>query len=570
MSTHTTDYAQLAETLRALGIECDMSRDVRMHYATDESVFAVMPELIVFPKDTAQVQTLVRTVRELNQQGSEFSLTPRAAGTGLSGGSLNDSVIVDVMKYLTHIGEHSVLADGTAQISTQPGALFRDFDAHTKKLGFFLPPYPSSRDICTVGGMVANNAAGPDSLKYGHTARYVAELEVVLYDGWAHTLKPLRFDELCDALREDTALGAVYRSVWPLIEDNFSTMQAGRPASSKNSSGYAIWDVLQADSIESFKAGEGTFSLIPLFAGSQGTLGIITNIVFSVIPETEVSDVLVVPIQRIETLGEIVQSLLQHNPRNGEIFDDRTYRLARSNLFFFRKQFYARSMLQYMRFLFHFWMNELFAFKQHTPAFVLLVTFDGATKAEAAKELEAAYTRLHAGGRRVWRVRNTGRAEMFWKIRFASYSLAKLGKENRRPAAFLEDMVIPPQHLPEFLTELTKLLQTHEAEYAMHGHGGDGHFHFYPLLDFTDPDTPGKIKRMADECFALARVYKGNICGEHNDGIIRTPYLSQLFSQEILDTFVSIEHAFDPNDIFNPGKKVHPKFDIISYIRKTN
>ncbi len=570
MSTHTTDYTHLAETLQALGIECDMSLDTRTRYATDESVFAVMPELIVFPKDTAQVQTIVRTVGELNQQGNAFSLTPRAAGTGLSGGSLNDSVIIDTAKYLSGFDELLILPDGTARIAARPGAFFRDFDAYTKKHGFFLPPYPSSRDICTVGGMVANNAAGPDSLKYGHTAQYVAELEVVLHDGWAYTLKPLQFDELCDAIRQDNALGAVYRDVWMRIENSLDILQAGKPESSKNSSGYAIWDVLKADSIESFKTGQGTFSLIPLFAGSQGTLGIITNIVFSVIPETEVSDLLVVPIQHIESIGEGIQTLLEHNPRNIEIFDDRTYKLARSNLSFFKTQFYAQSFTQYMRFLFHFWMNELFSFKQRTPSFVLLVTFDGVTKVQANKELKAAYMHMHAEGRRAWYVRSAGRTEMFWKIRFASYSLAKLGKENRRPAAFLEDMIIPPRFLPEFLAELTETLRTYDAEYAMHGHGGNGHFHFYPLLDFTNPETPRKIKQMADDCFALARRYKGNICGEHNDGIIRTPYLSQLFTQDMLATFVAIEHAFDPNDIFNPGKKVHPKFDIVSYIRKTN
>ncbi|KXJ99987.1 MAG: glycolate oxidase subunit GlcD [Parcubacteria bacterium OLB19] len=104
----------------------------------------------------------------------------------------------------------------------------------------------------------------------------------------------------------------------------------------------------------------------------------------------------------------------------------------------------------------------------------------------------------------------------------------------------------------------------------MHGHGGDGHFHFYPLLDFTQKTTPLLVEKMAERFFNTAIKYKGNICGEHNDGIIRTPHLNKMFSKNMLELFVQTENIFDPDDIFNPGKKVNPRFDIKSTMRTKN
>jgi FAD/FMN-containing dehydrogenase len=159
---------------------------------------------------------------------------------------------------------------------------------------------------------------------------------------------------------------------------------------------------------------------------------------------------------------------------------------------------------------------------------------------------------------------------MLWQIRRASYSLSKFQDPKKRPAAFLEDMTVPPENIAKFFLEIKRLLKQYNVTATVHGHGGDGHFHFYPLLDFTSKTTPLLIEKMADEFYSVALKYKGNFCGEHNDGIIRTPHLHKLFSKKMLDIFKTLEHICDPDDIFNPGKKVNPKYDIRKYIRSTN
>lgn len=208
-------------------------------------------------------------------------------------------------------------------------------------------------------------------------------------------------------------------------------------------------------------------------------------------------------------------------------------------------------------------------YKGKIPEFTLLVTIDN--EALEGKSLNDIVRELRELGTPKARlVSNATEREMLWQIRRASYSLSKFQDPNKRPAAFLEDMTVPPKNLARFFVEIKRLLKKYNLIAAVHGHGGNGHFHFYPLLDFTNNTTPALVVKMAEEFFAVAVKYGGNICGEHNDGIIRTPHLSKMFSKQTLDWFKMVEHTFDPDDIFNPGKKVNPRFDIKDSIRKTN
>ena len=159
---------------------------------------------------------------------------------------------------------------------------------------------------------------------------------------------------------------------------------------------------------------------------------------------------------------------------------------------------------------------------------------------------------------------------MYWQIRRASYTLSKFQDKTKRPAAFLEDMTVPPENLSKFFMQVKRLLKEFNVTAAVHGHGGNGHFHFYPLLDFTSKSTPALVEKMADKFFDTAVKFGGDICGEHNDGIVRTPYLNKMFSKKMLTLLEQSEHIFDPQDIFNPGKKVNPRFDIKETLRKTN
>jgi len=566
-------YSKVARTLRELGIDFSTEESVLAKYATDESVFSVMPQMVVIPHSTEEVQKIVRTVAGYTQDYPEISLTVRAAGTGLSGGSLNDSIIMDV-KHLSGMEEIVKTENGGATLRVAPGTYFRDIHALVHQEGLDFPVFPSSWRICTMGGMVANNAAGPNSLKYGHTSEFVESLEVVMHDGVLNTFEPISYKKLEQELRRADSVGALYSFMWSKLQSDFDSVKRTKPDSSKNSAGYELWDVLQADSVEAFINGEGTINMIHAFCGAQGTIGIITNITIRLIEKTQESSLLVVPVYEIERLGEIIQTLLKENPYNIELFDDITYRLALKNPGFF-KTFFTQVGNQgestWLGFVYHLYKTYVLGLKMKIPKMTLMVKFDAPSQAEADRSLKGITNKIKGmPGCAAYLVTNKKEEDMFWRIRGSSYSLAKLTPEDNRPAAFLEDMVVAPEHIPAFLASVKEKLEEHKLQYAVHGHGGNGHFHFYPLFDFTDPETPERLYKIAHEFYTLAEEHEGNICGEHNDGIMRTPFLGKIFSDQEIALFEEFEHVADPEDIFNPGKKVNPKFDIRGSMRTTN
>lgn len=560
-------YKKVARTFNDLGITYSQDPEVLAAYSVDESIFSIMPQMVVTPQNKDEVVKIVRTVRDYTKVYPEISLTVRAAGTGLAGGPLNDSIVMDVMN-LDSFAEFTEATETSGELVVEPGVYFRDIEDMLDEVGHIFHPYPSSKDICTIGGMVANNAAGPNSLKYGHTADSVTALEVVLADGELVEIGDISYKELEMILEQDGALADIYRFVWNELVENGQMIRDIRPESSKNSAGYALGDVLQSDSVESFKEGKGTLNLAPAFCGSQGTLGVIVEITLKTKKKTPTSDLLVIPIYRLNIMGDVTKDLLKLNPYNIEIYDDISYKLALKNPGFFKKR--SDSFLEWIGFVCRMYFSFLFVMGGKVPLYTLLVKFDAQSSEENARLIKQASLGLEKKKVKHKVVKNRKIREVFWRIRESSYSLAKLASNTSRPAAFLEDMVVPPQEIPEFLREVKEKLKAHNLSYAMHGHGGNGHFHFYPLFDFTNEETPEKIYTIAHEFYELAKKHKGNICGEHNDGIMRTPFLGLIYTEQELDIFRRFEFAADPDDIFNPGKKVNPKFDIRGSMRSFN
>lgn len=513
--------------------------------------------------DQKDVEIAVKTLGEESERFPSLSLTPRAAGTGLSGGSLTDSVVIDMCKNMNDIGEFK-LDKEQATFSCQPGAMWRDVEKMLKEQDHYLPPYPASKDICSVGGTIGNNSAGPDSLRYGHVAKWIESLDVTLYDGRTYTIKPLSYKEYRALIKEKHAYAKIAKQIFELIEKNELAIKRARPKTKKNSAGYALWDVVDINLAE-FKKGKGTFDLTQLIAGSQGTIGIVAGLTMRAEKIRHNESLIVIPVFNLADASHVVLEALKYDPINVEIFDALTYDLALQNPHFFRTRVTG---LNYYKVLLSMYTTYHVRYGRKTPEFTLLVTLDNEKLKDDLNNIVRALR--SSGGKKSRLIKNPDEKEMFWQIRRASYTLSKFQDPNKRPAAFLEDMTVPPKHMGKFFAEIKKLLKKYNVNAAVHGHGGNGHFHFYPLLDFTSRSTPQLVEKMADEFFDVAVKYKGDICGEHNDGIIRTPYLNKMFSKKILDLFKQLEQIFDPKDIFNPGKKVNPRFDIKSSIRKTN
>ena len=532
-------------------------------YSTDESIFSIRPQVVLQPKTRHDIEIAAKVVAEESKRFDSLSLTPRAAGTGLGGGSLTDSVVVDVCAHLNKIGD---VTEKKSKITftCEPGAMWRDVEKKLKKHDAYLPPYPASKDICSVGGSIGNNAAGPDSLRYGHCADWVESLDVVLHDGHTYTIKPITFREYKILIKQNHEHARIAKEIFELISKNEKEIKKNKPETAKNSAGYPLWSVMPQGVVK-FKKGEGTFDLTRLVAGSQGTIGIITSLTMRALPIQKNTTLLALSIFDLEDAADAIVKALKYDPINVEIFDSLTFSLALKNPGFFKDRL---SKADYYRVMFAMYSTYHVRYRGKAPEFTVLVTLDGDTSKKV--DLKDVVKKIQGKKVKARVVTSPIETEMFWQIRRASYTLSKFQDTTKRPAAFLEDMTVPPENLSKFFIQIKRLLKEFNVTAAVHGHGGNGHFHFYPLLDFTNKTTPALVEKMAEKFFATAVKHHGNICGEHNDGIIRTPHLSKMFSKKMLGLFEKTEHIFDPKDIFNPGKKVNPRFDVKETMRTTN
>ncbi|MEZ4195593.1 MAG: FAD-binding oxidoreductase [Candidatus Paceibacterota bacterium] len=532
-------------------------------YSTDESIFSIRPQVVIQPKSRTDIEIATKVIARETKRFDSLSLTPRAAGTGLSGGSLTDSIVLDVCTHMHKIGEIVEKKDKIT-FTCEPGAMWRDVEKKLKHHGAYLPPYTSSKDICSIGGSIGNNAAGPDSLRYGHCADWVESLDVTLCDGNTYTIKPLSYKEFKALIKQKNEYARIASDIFNLIEKNEKEILKAKPQTQKNTAGYSLWHVVK-DGVANFKKGKGTFDLTRLICGSQGSIGIITSITMRALPIQQDTTLLVVPIFDLQEAAKVVINALKFNPINIEVFDGLSFDLALKNPDFFKKRLDG---IDYYRTMLNMYATYHIRYGRKTPEFTILITLDHETteatpKHEIVTDISTPKTRARI-------VTNKIEAEMLWQIRRASFTLSKFQDPKKRPAAFLEDMTVPPENLSKFFMEVKKLLKEFNVTAAVHGHGGNGHFHFYPLLDFTEKTTPLLVEKMAEKFYSTAIKYKGNFCGEHNDGIIRTPFLNKMFSKHMLELFKQTEHICDPDDIFNPGKKVNPRFDIRTSIRTTN
>ncbi len=529
----------LAEELRSiLTGEVEDSETTLANASRDASIFKVTPQVVVFPQTVEDVKALVTFVT--SSRDKKLSLTARSAGTDMSGGPLNDSIIVDFTRHFSHMGEV-----GADFATTEPGVFYRDFEKATLEHDLLLPSYTASREICTVGGMVANNSGGEKSLRYGKTTSYVRKLRAVLSDGNEYEFGALTATELEAKKKISGFEGALYRNMYSLIESNYDLIQAARPTVHKNSAGYALWDVWDKKA--------GTFDLSKVIAGAQGTLCLNTHITFSLIHPKKHSKLLVIFLHDLAPLAKIITTVLRYNPESFESYDDQTLKLAIRYFPSFLSLLGASNIFSLgLQFLPELWMTVTGGL----PKLVLMAEFTGDSEDEVDTALMAAHAALLPFHLKTRVTRSEQEAKKYWTIRRESFNLLRHKIKDKHTAPFIDDISVSAEKLPEFLPRLNTILSQYKLTYTIAGHIGDGNFHIIPLMDLADPKERDIIFELAEKVYKLVFEFKGSITGEHNDGIIRSPYLQQQYGPIIYKLFGETKRIFDPTGIFNPRKKI--------------
>lgn len=524
-------------------------------FSHDASMFEIKPKLIIAPKTAKDVSIAVKLVADNKRNHRDLSLTARSAGTDMSGAAINESIIVDFNRHLNKI--ISVKKDHAV---SQPGAFFRDFDKATGD--YLLPSYPASKDMCTVGGMVNNNSGGEKSLEFGKTDKYVPTLRFVFADGFERIVKPLDKKQLNEKMSQDDFEGQVYRDMFHLLDLNYDQIKAAKPKVSKDSTGYHLWNVWDRET--------GIFDLTQVIIGAQGTLGFTTEATFRLVPRPKHSGLLVLFMRDIEDLGDLIKVVMQHKPATFESFDDSTLWLSIRFMPSFLK------LLGPVRFI-HLLLTLIpdgLQLLRGIPKLILMVEFTGNTEVEVREKIHKLHRELsHVKAR--YEINGfeedatEAKSEKFWIMRRYSFQLLRSKVKDKHTAPFIDDLIVNPEYLPEFLPRIRKVIKKYKLFATVAGHMGDGNFHIIPLMNIERESERKKLLPAMKEVNELVLKYHGSLSGEHNDGLVRGPWLEKMYGRAMLDIFRDTKHIFDPQNIFNPHKKANADWDYsYSHIRK--
>ena len=513
----TRDLRAIEADLRRL-VRGDVAFDpgTRALYSTAACIYRVEPLGVVCPRNAADVAAVARYCHE-----RRIPMTARGAGSGLAGQALGDGVVVDFTPHMRRVLD---LADDHAWV--EPGLILDELNAALAPRGTCFPPDPSSGGYCSLGGMIANNAAGPHSVRYGATIDYVDELRVVLSDGTTAHLRPCELDgpewqRLADG---DTREAQLHRDVRHLVERHADLIRAHQPRTTKNASGYRLERVIE----------RGSVNLSRLVCGSEGTLAMVVAARLRVAPLPSARRLALVHCPDVQAAGRAVVEILALGPSAVEMHEARCIEVLRAG------------------------RPDLGDLLPPPGCSQLFVEFDAETAEAAGERVAAMRARVcdELGlASRCIEPDSQAHAQRLWALRKATLPLLYTRPGPKRVVSFIEDVTVPPAAIPVFSERLFAIFERHGVEAVLYGHASQGNFHTRPFLDLHDPADVATMRAVADEVFDLALSLDGTLSGEHGDGMARTEYLAQAYGP-LAALFAQVKEIFDPCGLMNPGKKV--------------
>ncbi len=511
------------------------------HYSRDASLFKVRPKVVVKPRNVKDVEQIIRFVAANQKDFPGLAITGRAAGTCMSGGAIGEGIILDFTAYFNR----ESLDLPHLRATVEPGVFYRDFEKVTLPEHVSMPVYPASKGLAAFGGMIMNNCGSENSLRYGQMRNFVTRLKMVLANGQEYSFRKLTMDELEQKMKQSDFEGEIYRKTFELVSSHYDVIKAAKPNVVKNSSGYALWDVYDKEA--------GTFDLTQLFTGSQGTLGLLTEAEVRLVETKEHQRVVTLFFNSWDALPEAVNELLPIGVQTIETFDDTTLKLGIK----FMPEIAKKAGTNLFSFLLQFLPEAIISLKLGgLPKLIAIVEIAEDSSREADKKVKQVVDALKDNALHYRVITDMKQAEKFWIMRRESFNLLRQKVKNKQTAPFIEDFCVRPEVLPEFLKKLMVVLKEYDIKANLAGHAGEGNFHIIPLMDLKKESERAKIVPVANIIYDLIIAYKGTITAEHNDGIMRTPYVQKMFGDEIYALFEKTKAIFDPHNIFNPGKKV--------------
>jgi FAD/FMN-containing dehydrogenase len=514
------------------------SVDVRRYFSTDASIFTIPPALVVYPRTENDVRKTARFTWQLAERGRVIPITARGSGTDQTGAALGSGIVLAFPAHMNRILE---LDTKTGMVSVEPGINYGKLQQALHTHGRFLPPYPASIEYSTIGGAVANNTSGEKSVKYGDTRTYVQSLRVVLANGEVIETGRLTKKELNKKLGLATFEGEIYRSVDTLLEDQHGLVKGMERNVTINNAGYDLLDVKQSD---------GSFDLTPLFVGSQGTLGIITEVLLGTEAHNPETTLMMASFESLEPAQNAILELreLSDMPSAIEIVD--------------------KNLLEQVHKINPNQLKDLI--KPPFPAMILFTEFDTINDRQRKKVIKKAQKIFEKYSVNLQIETVLEKQQQLWKIRHASALLLGHNEGSQRAVPIIEDAAVPPDKLSEFIAGTYELFARLKVQPEIWGHGGDGNIHIQPQLNLSQIGDRQKAFRLMDDYYTLALSLGGTISAEHNDGRLKAPYLEKQYGSEVFVLFQKVKQVFDPYGTLNPGVKIGSSLNDIKSIIRTD
>jgi FAD/FMN-containing dehydrogenase/Fe-S oxidoreductase len=516
-----TDAAELRAALAA-SLDGEVRGDpyTRHLFASDASMYAIQPLVVAFPRHAADVQAAMHVAR-----AHGAPVLARGAGTSLAGQTVGRAVVLDFSRHMRRI----VQLDPERRVAlVQPGVVQDDLNHAAGAHGLMFAADTSTSNRATLGGMIGNNSAGSQSIRYGMTIDHVRALDVVLADGGATTLGPVSAEEWARRAALDGLEGAIHRELPDIVARHREAIRRDHPRFWRHAGGYRL------DRLE--RGGEPP-NLAEFVVGSEGTLVLVTEAEVDLVERPRAQALAVGHFRSTAEAVGATADALALDAAAIELMDETILALARS------KHEYA----------------ALSTILEDDPAALVFVTFyaDTAAEAEAQVDRLAADWRRNGHGYHTLKAYDPRERAAVLKVRKASLGLLMAASTgSSRPLAFVEDTAVPPEHLPAYVARFSDVLDRHGLTAGFYGHCSVGCLHIRPFVDLRAPGAAETMRAVAEEVLDLVVEFGGVNSSEHGDGLVRSEFNRRIFGDELYGAMREVKELFDPDRLLNPGKMV--------------
>lgn len=510
---------------QALEGEVRFDAFTRGRYATDASIYQIIPQGIAFPKSETDIAAALQIAAEHG-----VPVIARGGGTSQNGQPIGDALILDMSRHFNAIRDYD---PASRTVSVAPGIVLEQLNSHVKKDGLFFPVEPSTASRCTIGGMAGNNSSGARSLRYGKMVDNVIALRAQFHDGEAFALGENPVGDNASVRTRD-----LMTRMLSLADGHRDEIERIFPKVQRRVGGYNLDELLPARP-----------NLSHLLVGSEGTLAITTEATLrlSPLPTHRVMGVCHFPDFRAAM--ETTQHIVALGPVAVELVDNNVLVLGADIPLFVR---------------------TLADITRGQPNCLLLVEFAGDDLAALKYDLKRLDQCMadHGFADAVVEVVEPARQKPVWEVREACLNIMMSMKGDGKPVSFIEDCAVPLEHLADYTDAVTELFTRHGTRGTWYAHASVGCLHVRPILNMKDEAGVKAMRGIAEAACDLVRQFKGSYSGEHGDGISRSEFVEPMFGGPLTRAFEAVKDGFDPENRLNPGKIVRPlKMDDRSLMR---